>query len=166
MSTYTSFEQFEGHQLWLVKKDWWKEEYELTDNKNCYARVYQDGIFSTALNYEAYNVSIITTGSTFSDFTIKTTDEKILGYADSKLFSNKTRFKLNDSFEGDFYNPSFNTMYYVIVDSNNYQLIDFDGNGQSLISINIYRKPADVPAFDAIIFAGIRCVINRQRMLE
>lgn len=157
-SLFKELQGFEGYQLFLVKKSW-KEEYDLTDFQNLYAHIYKNGILSNSTNYTSSSRSLNTDNSLFYDMRIKTIDGKIIASTDTSGWGTKTKIKLSTGAEYTFFSPT-QSEYFVITDSNNYQLMDFERGSNCYININLYIAPKSVEEFEPLLFIGLTSTID------
>jgi len=164
MNDLRNIAQLKTNTLWLVKPKWYKERYQLTDNAFVYANVYHKGWTQTAF-FETADGVLSICNSWSGNLTVKNAEGSILGTTNSKLFSTRTNFTLNNGNTVTFYAPSIWKSEYVWEDEFKNELLRMSfGSLSCTATITFNTRAAEIQDFNTLIFLGLKFHLNKMAM--
>jgi hypothetical protein len=157
---YNSLSDLKGNKLWLVTNGWFAPDYSLTDGQNQYGKLYNEGLFSSATILQTENNTITALGAGNGDITLKAAEGKIIGYGETKFFSNTLHLTLNNGLQATLSQPNIWRMIYVWTDANGEKLMEIEGNIHSSLCISFDAPSVQTANFLPLLLAGLKYLIN------
>lgn len=157
---YNSIDTLSGKKLWLLNRG---SHYDLTNNIILYGRMYNDSSFVSKTFFETKDETIFLLNSAIGDLSIKTPEDKMIGYYET---SGKLNLKLNNGFRANWGTTSFFSSEYCWIDENGNELIRIFGNDSSQIAITSIKSFLEVPNLNVLILAGVKTIFNRNEVVN